>query len=189
MPAVPAARPIHKSWKHCPRCGGRPIRAGVNPFCCAACDYVHFFGPCAAVGAITTDPDGQVLLLIRGRDPGKGLFGLPGGFVDVGETVEEALCREVLEETRLEVMDYRYLASFPNQYVYAGVILPVADLFFVVTVRSFDGMAAQDGEIEAWHFCHPTARELKKMAFESNRRALELYLKQQGRRVTRKRRP
>ncbi len=62
------------------------------------------------VGAIATDPEGQVLLLVRQRS-GQGMYGLPGGFVDAGETAEEALQREVLEEVQLSVTSYRYLVS------------------------------------------------------------------------------
>ncbi|MBL8816433.1 MAG: NUDIX domain-containing protein [Planctomyces sp.] len=175
-----ADRPIEKVWGFCPRCGAKASKRGVNPFHCRECEYTHYFGPCAAVGAITTDPEGKVLLLIRGKDPGKGMYGLPGGFVDQGETVEDALRREVMEEIGLTVTDYRYLASFPNQYAYSGAVLPVMDVFFVMTVRSFDEIAVVDGEIDAWHFCHPTRRELQNMAFESNRRALELFLKQRS---------
>ena len=43
--------------------------------------------------------DGTFLLVQRGEDPGRGLWGLPGGFVELGETAEGALAREVLEET------------------------------------------------------------------------------------------
>ena len=168
---------IRKAWKYCPRCGVAAAKTGHHPFICAECRFTHFFGPVSAVGAIATDPDGQVLLLVRANDPGRGMYGLPGGFADPGETAEEALQREVLEEVQLEVTSYHYLASFPNEYVYHGFILPVTDLFFVVEVRSFDTMKLADGEISAWHFCHPTKRELKRMAFESNRRALEFFLK------------
>ena len=168
---------IRKAWKYCPRCGVAAAKTGHHPFVCAECRFTHFFGPVSAVGAIATDPDGQVLLLVRANDPGRGMYGLPGGFADPGETAEQALQREVLEEVQLEVTSYHYLASFPNEYVYHGFILPVTDLFFVVEVRSFDTMKLADGEISAWHFCHPTKRELKRMAFESNRRALEFFLK------------
>lgn len=172
------SRPVQKTWTHCPRCGTKASKKGTNPFRCTECGYTHFFSPCTAVGAITTDSDGKVLLLVRGKDPGRGLFGLPGGFVDPGETAEEAMLREVMEETCLTVTSHRYLASFPNQYEFGGAIIPVTDLFFEVTVASFDGMEMQEGEIDAWHFCHPTRRELAKMAFLSNRLALEVFLKQ-----------
>ena len=170
-------RPIRKAWKFCPRCGVPATKKGQHPFICTECRFTHFFGPVSAVGGIATDPDGQVLLLIRANDPGKGMYGLPGGFVDPGETAEEALQREVLEEVELEVTSYHYLVSFPNEYNHRGFVLPVTDLFFVIEVRSFETMNLADGEISDWHFCHPTKRELKRMAFESNRRALEFFLK------------
>src|ERR1700761_8105482 len=47
--------------------------------------------------------DGKVLLGERARSPGQGLFSLPGGVVELGETLEEAARREVREETGLEV--------------------------------------------------------------------------------------
>jgi ADP-ribose pyrophosphatase len=176
--AVP--KPIRRAWKFCPKCGEKASVTGRNPFSCGGCGYTHFFGPVSAVGAITTDAEGQVLLLVRAKDPGKGLYGLPGGFVDVGETAEEALHREVKEEVGLRVRACRYLTSFPNEYVYGGFVLPVTDMFFVMEVHSFDELAPGDGEISAWHFCRPGRRELRRMAFESNRRALELFLQQGG---------
>lgn len=169
-------QPIRKAWKFCPHCGAAAVKPGKHPFVCSACQFTNFFGPVSAVAAIATDPDGRVLLLVRAKDPGKGMFGLPGGFVDPGETAEAALQREVFEEVELEVTSFRYLVSFPNEYNYQGFILPVTDLFFVVKVVSFDAMNLADGEISDWHFCHPTKRELKQMAFESNRRALEVFL-------------
>ena len=117
-----------------------------------------------------------MLLLVRAKDPGKGMYGLPGGFVDAGETAEEALQREVLEEVQLNVTSYRYLVSYPNEYNFKGFVLPVTDIFFVIEVESFDSISLMDGEIDDWHFCHPTRRELNRMAFESNRKALEFFL-------------
>lgn len=171
-----AAPPIRKAWKFCPRCSCPSTCGGRNPFRCEDCGFSHFFAPVSAVGAIATDPDGQILLLVRAKDPGKGLYGLPGGFVDAGETCEQALVREVMEEVSLKVTGMQYLASFPNEYCYQGFILPVTDLFFVMEVESFEDLHLADGEIDDICFCHPTKRELKRMAFESNRKALEAFL-------------
>lgn len=54
------------------------------------------------VGVAVVD-QGRVLLVKRGRDPGKGLWAVPGGKVRRGEPIAEAARREVLEETGLEV--------------------------------------------------------------------------------------
>jgi mutator protein MutT len=58
--------------------------------------------PVAAVGAVVIDND-RVLLIRRGQEPLKGEWSLPGGAVELGETLEQAVCREVQEETGLEV--------------------------------------------------------------------------------------
>ena len=57
--------------------------------------------PC--VGAIVHDNAGRLLLIQRGHDPDAGLWSLPGGRIEPGETDEEALVREMLEETGLTV--------------------------------------------------------------------------------------
>jgi 8-oxo-dGTP diphosphatase len=56
-----------------------------------------------AVGAIISDPQQRLLLIKRGNEPGRGLWSLPGGRVEPGESDEEAVAREVAEETGLVV--------------------------------------------------------------------------------------
>jgi len=58
--------------------------------------------PMIGVGAVIFD-GAQVLLVRRGREPALGKWSLPGGLVELGETLETAVCREVLEETGLDV--------------------------------------------------------------------------------------
>ena len=58
--------------------------------------------PVVSVGAVIVDAD-RVLLVKRGREPLKGRWSLPGGVVEIGETLEDALKREVREETGLAI--------------------------------------------------------------------------------------
>ena len=64
--------------------------------------------------------DGKVLLVRRARSPGKGLYSLPGGRVEFGESLAVALAREVMEETGL-VIDLVGLSGFRDVLPNAGV--------------------------------------------------------------------
>ena len=59
--------------------------------------------PRVAVAAVIFDDDGRVLLIERGRPPGQGLWTVPGGKLELGESLAAAVQREVREETGLEV--------------------------------------------------------------------------------------
>jgi 8-oxo-dGTP diphosphatase len=79
--------------------------------------------PC--VGAIVHDPDGRLLLIRRGHAPHAGLWSLPGGRIEAGESPEQALVREVREETGLDVVPGRQVGhvSIPGD----GVVFDVLD--------------------------------------------------------------
>ncbi|MCH1439573.1 MAG: NUDIX domain-containing protein [Rubripirellula sp.] len=123
-----------------------------------------------------TNQQGELLLVRRAREPGKGKWGLPGGFVDRDETIEQALSREVLEETNLHVSEATYLTSFPNLYDYAGVVSPVIDLFYLCHVIDQAAIQLADGELDSFMWVKPTPKHLSEMAFPSNRRAIERWL-------------
>jgi 8-oxo-dGTP diphosphatase len=67
------------------------------------------FIPC--VGAVIKDGEGRLLLIKRGHEPGAGLWSLPGGRIEPGETDTEALVREMREETGLVVEAGRLLGT------------------------------------------------------------------------------
>ena len=68
-------------------------------------------GPIPCAGAVVRDRDGRLLLVQRGHAPSVGLWSVPGGRVEDGETPEQAAAREVLEETGLQVRIGRLLAT------------------------------------------------------------------------------
>lgn len=88
------------------------------------------------------------MLVRRAKDPAKGTLDLPGGFVDMHESAEEAAHREVKEETNLDITDCRYLFSIPNLYLYSGFEVHTVDMFFECLTPSFDGAKAEDDAAE-----------------------------------------
>ena len=87
---------------------------------CSACGFELYLNVAAAVAGVIVDEQERMVVLVRGKEPGKGQWDLPGGFVDPEDTAEEAMRREVREEIGLEVTGLTYLGSWPNVYEYRG---------------------------------------------------------------------
>jgi NAD+ diphosphatase len=167
---------VSSAYRFCPLCGaGRTRFEPSRPFRCDACAYTSFFGPVTAVGAIVTNPSGEVLLIERARDPGKGMLGMPGGFVDPMEDAEVAVRREIYEELGIRVAQLSYLTTASNTYAYQGVIYPVLDIFYHAECLADQAIVAESSEVHQWHWTSLSAAILDRMAFVSNRYALEFY--------------
>ncbi len=160
-------------YRFCPRCGGglerRAIKA-IEPkrLVCQACSFIFYQDPKLVAGTIFT-LDSRVVLLRRGVEPAIGKWVFPGGYVDRGETVEEAALRETREESQLEVV----IASLLNVYSY-----PRAPNVIIVYAAQIVGgvLAAGDESVEAATFL-PGEIPWHDLAFDSTRDALKDYIK------------
>ncbi len=171
---------IESFFKFCPNCATENPDSGAVPFQCSECGFAQFFGPVAAVGGLICNDQNQLLLVRRARNPGKGKWGLPGGFVDRDESIEQALAREVLEETSLQLVHSQYLMSHPNQYNHRGVVARVIDLFFTCQVDESDPISLAEDELDYHEWVRPTDAHLQQMAFPSNRLAIEHWMSLNG---------
>jgi len=166
-------------FKYCPRCGAAAIRAvGAKLLRCSACGFELYLNPAAAVAGVIVDGQGRMVVLVRGKEPGKGLWDLPGGFVDPGETAEDALRREVREEIGLEVTALRYLGSWPNVYEYMGVRYRTVDMGFVCEATEVALARPMEAEIAEALFLTPNQIDLGRFAFRSVGAIAGRYLEQ-----------
>jgi 8-oxo-dGTP diphosphatase len=101
--------------------------------------------PC--VGAVIKDDQGRLLLIKRGHPPGAGLWSLPGGRVEPGETDTEALKREMREETGL-VVDPGGLLGTVRRPGQGGDVLDIRD--YVATVTGGTLRAGDDAAEARW---------------------------------------
>jgi len=96
------------SLNHCASCGGRLSLALVageerERLVCADCGHIAYVNPRLVVTTFPITDAGEILLIRRGFEPGRGLWAQPGGFLEVDETPTEGAVRETLEETGLLV--------------------------------------------------------------------------------------
>jgi 8-oxo-dGTP diphosphatase len=70
--------------------------------------------PALTTDCVIFDGKGRVLLIRRGNPPFEGAYALPGGFVDIGERVEDACRREVREEVGIKVGDLRLVGVYSD---------------------------------------------------------------------------
>ena len=119
-------------FKFCPNCGLQNFEYTNNfKFNCHACDFVLYHNIAAAVAIVFTFED-KLLFTVRNVDPDKGKLDLPGGFIDPGETAEQAACREINEEIGLAILpsDLKYITTAPNNYLYKNVAYRTMDIIY-----------------------------------------------------------
>ncbi|MBN2328863.1 MAG: NUDIX domain-containing protein [Candidatus Omnitrophica bacterium] len=159
-------------FPYCPKCGAKEFApASDKHFQCGACGFMYYFNPCGAAVGIVKDGEGRILLTRRARDPAAGTLDLPGGFIDFGETAEEALARELFEELHLRIRSMTYFCSMPNLYRYAEVLYHTIDFFFVCEAANLDELEARD-EIAGFEFRAVEAIDLDEIGFDSIQRGL-----------------
>ena len=91
--------PLSK-FKFCPICGSTHFE--INNFKskkCGSCGFIYYANPSSATVAFIMNEKDELLVVRRKNEPAKGTLDLPGGFVDMEETGEEGVMREVMEET------------------------------------------------------------------------------------------
>lgn len=142
---------------------------------CRSCGFVDYQNPKACVAVLILQGD-KILLARRGIEPAKGRWDIPGGFVEAGETVEEAVLRETLEETRLRVRVREYLGSLPD--VYDARRLSTLNLCYWVEIVRGVPTAKSDVDALAWFRLEKLP---KKLAFAHQAKAIEILKKRLSR--------
>lgn len=138
---------------YCPECGSPHFEVNNEKSKkCTDCGFVYYFNPSSATVALILNEKKELLVCRRAKEPAKGTLDLPGGFIDMNETGEEGVGREVWEETGLKVEKATYQFSLPNIYIYSGFSVHTLDMFFLCTVKDMSHFSAMD-DVEIF-FCH-----------------------------------
>jgi len=165
-------------FKYCPKCGSSHFEIhNEKSKHCADCGFTYYFNSSAATVAFILNRNHELLVCRRGKEPAKGTLDLSGGFIDMYETGEEGVKREVKEETGLEVIQTTYLFSLPNIYVYSGFPVHTLDLFFRCTVADTLHYKAMDDAADLFFIPLKDIRT-EDFGLGSIRKGLGIFLKE-----------
>lgn len=92
-------------YKYCPNCKKKLIKKlvdNISRLCCLDCGFIFWNNPTPVV-SVVIHKNGEVAMLKRAKEPFKGYWVLPGGYINVEETVQEAVIREAKEEANIEI--------------------------------------------------------------------------------------
>lgn len=158
------------------RCGQRlssavPDGDSKRRLVCLDCGFVHYINPRPVAGTIPVDSDGRALLVRRAIEPRAGHWVFPGGYMDVGESAEEAAARETREEACVEVANLRLLGVYTR--VEPGIVV------IVYEADALGPGAVGDESLEIGWF-HPHAIPWEEIAFDSTEAALRDWVARAG---------
>jgi NAD+ diphosphatase len=161
-------------FQYCPRCGQQHLQPNdAKSFVCRLCGFVYYHSSAAIAGAIIEYQD-RIILTRRAFEPHKDALSLPGGFVDYGESLEDALVREIQEELNISVTPPMYFCSGGEQYKSRDVIYFCTTAFFIVKVYDISPITARD-DVDTFLLIAPSDIDLEKLAFKADRVAIEKY--------------
>ena len=163
MSLNPALEDLH----HCPRCGKPPRIDFPRSITCPHCGYGAFYNPKPVAAVIPITDDDEILLMRRGFEPRRGHWSLPGGFVDLGETVETAAAREVHEELNLRVQITQLVGVYSRAEDRTVVVV------YAAAARGTPSITEEALEVRAFA---PIDIPWQDLAFWSEETALQDYL-------------
>jgi len=112
--------------RFCSYCGQRLIEKSFGERIhgyCQKCNRINYENPLPAVAALVLNQKNQLLLVKRSVEPAKGGWCLPGGFIEIGESIEEAVLRELEEETGLKGEIGGLVDFFSQKSQYYGALI------------------------------------------------------------------
>lgn len=163
-------------FNYCPKCGSDHFVIHNNKSRkCESCGFIYYFNSSAATVALILNDKKELLVCRRAKDPAKGTLDLPGGFIDMYETGEEGVGREVLEETGLKVKEAIYRFSLPNTYVYSDFEVHTLDMFFLCKVDDTTHVKAMDDVTDTF-FLPISDIHISDFGLKSIRKGLKIFI-------------
>lgn len=158
----------------CPKCGGNLEKKEGNLLLCSNCNFHYYVNPKPSNAVIIKNIYDEILLVKRKHDPQKGFWDLPGGFIDIKETIEESIQREMKEELEVEITHVSYFTSMHDTYNYGGINAFTICAAFTAELPPNVSIKPND-DVEEVKFFPLEKIDYEVIAFESIKNILKKY--------------
>ncbi|MEM7125463.1 MAG: NUDIX domain-containing protein [Chloroflexota bacterium] len=165
---------MHQKNSHCSYCGHSYEPDQEWPLVCANCQNITFRNPTPV--AVVIQPVGdQVLLIRRAIEPYIGKWALPGGYVDFGESWQEAAARELWEETGIETASQSMKLVAVHKGWHGATMLVFAE---APPIKPADvSLDATNSEVSEMMLCPPDQLTGVDFAFPLHREVVEEWIR------------
>lgn len=154
----------------CPQCAGA-FEKKQDHLYCPHCTLKYYVNPRPTNAVILRNEKDQLLLVKRKHEPKQGMWDLPGGFININETVEKSVHREINEELNIHISDIIYRCSFYDTYEFGGVRAYTLCLLFEAKMIDPENLKASD-DAASIEFFSPQDIPFDHIAFDPMRDAL-----------------
>ena len=161
-----------KNLKYCSSCGklnNYGLKEGLNRYFCIKCNIIHYENPKPTATLIC--PRGNDILLVkRAFEPAIGEWSLPGGFMELNETLEQAAIRELKEETNLDGNVVKLLGNCSHfNSIFGDILL----LGIEMQIDNWSNLKVGDDASEA---AFHNFNNYPPLAFECHIKILNMYI-------------
>lgn len=169
---------MSKLFNYCPNCGSSNHEfENEHRFHCKDCGFVYYHNMAAAVMVIIERED-KYLFTVRNIEPERGKLDFPGGFVDPGETAQEAATRELKEELNLDLKptDFELIDTEANDYLYLNIPYRTLDVIFKTVLPEGAKIILEDAEITDFLWLSKEEIDLDKIGFKSMKKVVKKHV-------------
>lgn len=160
------------NFEFCPKCSSKFIsQKDQTKLQCTDCKFIFYQNSKPTSSAIIVK-ENQVLLGRRSVEPSKGMWDIPGGFLEYGEHPEDGVKREALEETGLDVEIQDMLGIFMDRYKHGDYEEATLNIAYIVNVRGGKEKPGDDLEELQWFSVDELPSEI---AFENGKQMLNVW--------------
>jgi len=161
-----------KDFRLCPLCGDSLISKAIegrDRKICENCNWIYYKNPLPAVACLASNKKGEILLIKRAVEPYMGEWCIPGGFIEIDETLEEAGVRELEEETGIKGRAGDVIGAYIQKSRMYGAVLIVGLEFTIEEALPVAGDDAREARFTPLD-------SIPDIPLESHRKLLRKYL-------------